>query len=237
MSAPRAMFVFIPHTIFNKLLYDCYVLGFRHVSENNILVNCSTLIERKNKDFDSTISRLLNYNVDELDTIRFLGIIYSSEQEKQIETDCFHGYSHDLTFIMRINETFRSFHVEHISVAQYANSFDVLDVQVIIYDACSLTNSQLLSLNKNVSFDKTSRKTFVTFLVGTCQNFVTDSNNMFCYEQLKNLSVSNFTRLNDQKLYQMSSHFHFAVLWLLSFFHRFTICAFSWSVFVVLMLT
>lgn len=225
MAAPMTVTLFTPHAIFSKWSHDSYVLGYWHVAKNNILVNCTTTIERRNQDFDTTLWRLLNYSlsVPEKENISLLGLMYSSETEKHCKKDFSSSFLNDVTFILRINEASRSFYVEYISITQYPN---IIDIQVVIYDGYSIANSQLLPLHKNFSNDDKKEKTFVSFLIGTCQNFTKNSNKFLSQKELKRLKISNFTRLQNKK--SLGIKFLSTILWIISIFHCVTSYFFHW---------
>lgn len=222
MAASMTVSLFIPDSVFNQLLKESLVLGYYHISKNNILVNCTTIIRRQKQDFDTIFNKLSNYNSTAQETIQFLGLLYSSEKKNHIEIDYLKQYSNDITFILRINETSRSFHIEHLVVSCSYN----FKVQVIIYDGYSISNSQLLPLHKNVCFSETSEKTFVSFLVGTCHDFLNNFASI-CVEE-----VLNFIHVNTDKVLQFNTKFLFTAMWIASIFYKITSYMFKWLVFV-----
>lgn len=228
-AAPMSVSVFIPHTILNKWSYDCYILGYWHISQDNVLINCTTTVENKSKDLDGSLFSFLNCNIVDQVDISFLGLLYSSETEKRLKNDFLKNSLNDVVFVIRINEVSRSFYVEHISLAQYPN---ISEVQVVIYDGCGIVNSQLLSLNKNFYSSSRNKKTFAAFLVSTCQNLANNSETILCHNQLNNLKVTNFTGHHAAKtILKSGSQFWFSVLWIISFLHTFISSVFKWLVF------
>lgn len=213
--------VFLPHTVINQKFRTFYALGYWHASENNFLINCTAVIERKDQAFDRVLCNLLNYNlpVEGNKNICLLGLIYSSENEELFETEHLRSYLRFVGFIIRINEVLQSFHVEDINIKYFSD----ISVRVIIYDGYSIANSQLLPLNKNIYNSKHANDTFITFLIETCRS----ETQSHCEEHLKSLQINNFIQLDNVKSFKFDDVFLFTVLWVISFFYKFSSFAFE----------
>lgn len=232
MAAARTVFIFIPHSLINERLHVSYLFGYYQLIKNNILVNCTATVERNN-NVNESVYNLINLKSqhNSKQNIRLLGILYSSSEDRHLNSLISKCYSHDFQFILRVNQISGSFHIQTASGEGFTCK---LEVRVVVYDGCSIMKSQLLPLTKKLQDPYNPQETFISFLIETNCDFANNSYKYLTQVLSNYVDILDFMHYDEEGLFSvLVSRTLFLALWMISYFYRVIYSLFKWFVMIL----